>query len=190
MGLNDVVTFESGVSDDRIVELYNEAEMVVVPSLYEGFSIPAIESMACGTPLITTTGGALPEVVGPSGEAAITVAPNDPDALAAAILLVLRDPALRAALGAAGRARVLKGFTWRVAAEGCVEQYRALLEDNARAAHDASVAGSASAASSVAPAGSAAKAKSVLASTAKNASGAAKGATEFAKTHAKNLGRK
>jgi glycosyltransferase involved in cell wall biosynthesis len=134
LGLEDIVTFESGVSDDRIVELYNEAEMVVVPSLYEGFSIPAIEAMACGTPLITTTGGALPEVVGPCGEAAITVPPNDPGALAAAVLQVLRDPDLRARLSAGGRARVLKGFTWRVAAEGCVAQYRAELEDRARAA--------------------------------------------------------
>ena len=133
LNLDDVVTFESGVSDDRIVELYNEAEMVVVPSLYEGFSIPAIEAMACGTPLITTTGGALPEVVGPSGEAAITVPPNDPDALAEAILEVLRSPELRARLSAGGRARVLNGFTWRVAAEGCVAQYRAELEDRARA---------------------------------------------------------
>jgi glycosyltransferase involved in cell wall biosynthesis len=137
LGLNDVVTFESGVSDERIVELYNEAEMVVVPSLYEGFSIPAIEAMACGTPLITTTGGALPEVVGPSGEAALTVPPNDPSALAEAILRVLRDPGLRKHLGEAGRARVLNGFTWRVAAEGCVAQYRATLEDRARAQHDA-----------------------------------------------------
>lgn len=132
LGLNDVVTFESGVSDERIVELYNEAEMVVVPSLYEGFSIPAIEAMACGTPLITTTGGALPEVV---GDAALTVPPNDPEALAAAILKALRDPALRQRMGEAGRARVLNGFTWKVAAEGCVEQYRALLEDRARAGH-------------------------------------------------------
>jgi glycosyltransferase involved in cell wall biosynthesis len=134
LGLTDAVTFESGVSDERIVELYNEAEMVVVPSLYEGFSIPAIESMACGTPLITTTGGALPEVVGPNREAALTVPPGDPEALAAAILEMLRSPELRARLGAAGRARVLNGFTWRIAAEGCVTQYRALLEDRARAA--------------------------------------------------------
>jgi glycosyltransferase involved in cell wall biosynthesis len=133
LGLTDAVTFESGVSDERIVELYNEAEMVVVPSLYEGFSIPAIESMACGTPLITTTGGALPEVVGPNREAALTVPPGDPEALAAAILEMLRSPELRARLGTAGRARVLNGFTWRIAAEGCVEQYRALLEDRARA---------------------------------------------------------
>ncbi len=141
LGLEDVVTFESGVSDDRIVELYNEAEMVVVPSLYEGFSIPAIEAMACGTPLITTTGGALPEVVGPSGDAALTVPPNDPSALALAILEVLRSPELRAKLSAGGRARVLRGFTWRVAADGCVAQYREELDAQARAAHDSAGAG-------------------------------------------------
>ena len=141
LGLEDVVTFESGVSDDRIVELYNEAEMVVVPSLYEGFSIPAIEAMACGTPLITTTGGALPEVVGPSGEAALTVPPNDPSALADAILEVLRSPELRAKLSAGGRARVLRGFTWRVAADGCVAQYREELDAQARVAHNNTKAG-------------------------------------------------
>lgn len=139
LGLNDVVTFESGVSDDRIVELYNEAEMVVVPSLYEGFSIPAIEAMACGTPLITTTGGALPEVVGRNGEAALTVAPNDPESLAIAILEMLRSAELRGRLGAAGRARVLQGFTWRVAAEGCLEQYRARIDECDRAKHDAAM---------------------------------------------------
>ncbi len=67
LGLNDIVTFQSGVSDERMVELYNEATVAVVPSLYEGFSLPAIEFMACGTPLVTTTGGALPEVTGPTG---------------------------------------------------------------------------------------------------------------------------
>ena len=54
----------SGVSDERIVELYNEAQIAIVPSLYEGFSLPAIEAMSCGVPLIATTGGALPEVLG------------------------------------------------------------------------------------------------------------------------------
>ncbi len=68
----------SGVSDERIVELYAEAEIAVVPSLYEGFSLPAIEAMACGVPLVTTTGGALPEVVGPPGDGAMLVPPADP----------------------------------------------------------------------------------------------------------------
>ena len=64
LGLADAITFVSGVSDDRIVELYAEAELAVVPSLYEGFSLPAIEAMSCGVPLVATTGGALPEVAG------------------------------------------------------------------------------------------------------------------------------
>jgi hypothetical protein len=94
---------------------------------------------------------------------------------------------------------VLKGFTWRIAAEGCVEQYRALLEDNARAAHDASVArsGVGSGASSgvgsgvgSGPSNGAAKAKNILTSATKTVSGATKNATEFAKTQAKNLGGK
>ena len=71
------IEFVSGVTDERIVELYAEAEIAVVPSLYEGFSLPAIEAMACGVPLVTTTGGALPEVVGPSGDGAMTVPPGD-----------------------------------------------------------------------------------------------------------------
>ena len=66
-------TFVSGVPDERIVELYAEAELAVVPSLYEGFSLPAIEAMACGVPLVATTGGALPEVVGTDGETALLV---------------------------------------------------------------------------------------------------------------------
>jgi glycosyltransferase involved in cell wall biosynthesis len=139
LGLNDIVTFESGVSDQRMVELYNEATVAVVPSLYEGFSLPAIEFMACGTPLVTTTGGALPEVTGPDGEAALTVPPNDPSALAVAIGRMLDSTELRAEMSARGRRRVEQRFTWRVAAEGHVEQWRLRLEDVERARHDAAV---------------------------------------------------
>ncbi|MBK5224162.1 MAG: glycosyltransferase family 4 protein, partial [Acidimicrobiia bacterium] len=75
LGLSDHIEFVSGVTDQRIVELYAEAEMAVVPSLYEGFSLPAIEAMACAVPLVATTGGALPEVVGTDGITARTVEP-------------------------------------------------------------------------------------------------------------------
>ena len=131
LGLGPTVKFVSGVSDDDIVRLYNEAEVAVVPSLYEGFSLPAIEAMACGTPLVATTGGALPEVVGPSGQAGLLVAPNDPGALAGALAQALDDAELRARLGAAGQARVLERYTWRKCAEGCVDNYFALLEEMA-----------------------------------------------------------
>ncbi len=103
LGLNGAVEFVSGVSQDRIVELYAEAQVAVVPSLYEGFSLPAIEAMACGVPLIATTGGALPEVVGPNGETAITVEPNNADELAVAITTALNDPEMRERIGEAGR---------------------------------------------------------------------------------------
>jgi glycosyltransferase involved in cell wall biosynthesis len=137
LGLGDAVRFVSGVSDQRLVELYAEAEVAVVPSLYEGFSLPAVEAMACGVPLVATTGGALPEVVGTDGETGLLVAPGDPGELALAISRALDDAGLRARLGAAGRERVLERFTWRATALGTVEQYRALLEDHDKARVDA-----------------------------------------------------
>jgi len=127
LGLRDIVTFESGISDERVVELYAECELAIVPSLYEGFSLPAIEAMASGAPLLATTGGALPEVVGTSGETARLVPPDDPGALAGAIVELLEDPALRARMSEAGRLRVLDRFTWRATAEATVAAYRRLL---------------------------------------------------------------
>jgi len=103
LGLEDIVTTITGVSDEELARLYGEAQVAVVPSLYEGFSLPAIEAMACAVPVVATTGGALPEVVGVSGETGLLVEPNDPDALVAAISRLLDDEALRRRLGANGR---------------------------------------------------------------------------------------
>src|SRR5215510_5655273 len=107
LGLRDVVSFITGVPERRIIELYSEAELAVVPSLYEGFSLPAIEAMSCGVPLVATTGGALPEVVGADNDTALLVPPGDSEALAAMLRRALDDPALRARIGPAGRDRVL-----------------------------------------------------------------------------------
>jgi glycosyltransferase involved in cell wall biosynthesis len=131
LGLRDAVTFVTGVPEQRIIELYSEAELAVVPSLYEGFSLPAIEAMSCGVALVATTGGALPEVVGTDGDTALLVPPGDSDALAARIRTALDDPDLRARVGAAGRQRVIDRWTWRHTAVGTVEQYRALLHETA-----------------------------------------------------------
>jgi len=136
LGLGDAVQFVSGVSDERIVELYGEAEIAVVPSMYEGFSLPAIEAMACGTAVVATTGGALPEVVGRHGESGMLVPTADPSALAAQIVDVLEHPELRDRLGEGGRRRVLDRFTWRRTAEGTQEHYWLELEDHAKRLHD------------------------------------------------------
>jgi MMP alpha-(1->4)-mannosyltransferase len=127
LGLRSHVEFVAGVPDERIVELYAEAELAVVPSLYEGFSLPAIEAMVSGTALVATDGGALPEVTGRDGDTVLQCRAGDADALAAAIRRGLDDPELRARVGAAGRRRVLDRWTWRRCAELTVEQYRDVL---------------------------------------------------------------
>nr|WP_202505218.1 glycosyltransferase family 4 protein [Streptomyces sp. SID1046] len=130
-GLQDAVRFVKGITDAELVDLYRSAQIACVPSLYEGFSLPAAEAMATGTPLVATTGGAIPEVAGPDGETCLAVPPGDAGALAAALGRVLGDPQLRARLGAAGRERVLTRFTWAAAAKGTVAHYRAAIEQAA-----------------------------------------------------------
>ena len=137
LGLDGAVEFVTGVTDERIVELYAQAQAAIVPSLYEGFSLPAIEAMACGVPVVATTGGALPEVVGPDGESARTMPPGDPSALAAMTVEVLGDAPQRARLGESGRVRALELFTWRAHAVGLVEVWRAEFDDHARRARHA-----------------------------------------------------
>jgi glycosyltransferase involved in cell wall biosynthesis len=121
------IQFVSGVTDERIVELYSEAELAVVPSLYEGFSLPAIEAMCSGTPLVATDGGALPEVTGADGDTVFRCRKGDADDLSRAIREALDQPEARARVGAAGRQRVLERWTWRRCAELTVEQYREVL---------------------------------------------------------------
>ncbi|MER7619883.1 glycosyltransferase family 4 protein [Streptomyces sp. NPDC126503] len=123
-GLGGAVEFVKGISDAELVDLVRSAQISCVPSLYEGFSLPAAEAMATGTPLVATTGGAIPEVAGTDGETCLAVPPGDAGALAAALGRLLGDAELRARLGAAGRARVLDRFTWARAAQGTAELYR------------------------------------------------------------------
>jgi len=129
LDLVDHVEFISGVPDQTIVDLYAQSEVAVVPSLYEGFSLPAIEAMSCAIPLVATTGGALPEVTGTDGDTVYSVPPGDSNALAAALRTVFDHPAEAAAIGARGRARVAERWSWRRTAERTVDQYRALLAE-------------------------------------------------------------
>jgi glycosyltransferase involved in cell wall biosynthesis len=131
LGLRDHVEFVTGVPEARIIELYSEAEVAVVPSLYEGFSLPAIEAMACACPLVATTGGAIPEVVGADDETALLVAPGDSEALAARIRDALDRPDHARSVGLAGRQRVVGNWSWHHTAERTVEQYRILLGQDA-----------------------------------------------------------
>ncbi|OON76744.1 glycosyl transferase family 1 [Streptomyces tsukubensis] len=132
-GLADRVEFVKGISDAELVDLVRGAQVACVPSLYEGFSLPAAEAMATATPLVATTGGAIPEVAGNDGETCLAVPPGDAGALAAALRRLLDDPELRRRLGAAGRERVLARFTWARAAQGTAELYRGAIAEQSAA---------------------------------------------------------
>ena len=129
LGIGRHIRFTGRVSDLDFVCHYARASMAVVPSMYEGFGLPAGEAMACGVPVISTTGGALPEVVGDAG---IMVPPGDSDALARAIIDLLDHPNRAAELGQAGYRRVQDHFTWKRAAEKSVEAYRETIDDYRR----------------------------------------------------------
>lgn len=118
---HEFVTFTGRIADEDFATYYGKTTMAVVPSLYEGFGLPAGEAMACRVPVISTTGGALPEVVGDAG---ILVPPGDAKALENAIIGLLDDPAKRERLANAGYERVKKLFTWHNTARQVVDVYR------------------------------------------------------------------
>jgi glycosyltransferase involved in cell wall biosynthesis len=121
LSLGERVRFVSGISDDELGELLSSAEIAVVPSLYEGFSLPAVEHMASGTPLVASRTGALPEVVGDAG---ILVEPGDAEELAAVFRRLHDSDGERERVGAAGHARVQERFTWSAVARATVGHYR------------------------------------------------------------------
>jgi glycosyltransferase involved in cell wall biosynthesis len=128
LGLEDCVRFVSGVSDTELVELMGSAEVACVPSLYEGFSLPTAELMACETPLVVSRAGAIPEVVGADGLCADLVTPGDVAELYDALGALLDDPARRARMGAAGRRRVLERFSWHAVAAATAAAYQRGIE--------------------------------------------------------------
>ncbi len=129
LSIGDAVRFVHGVSEEELVELMGSAELACVPSLYEGFSLPTAELMACATPLVVSRAGAIPEVVGPEGLCAEVVTPGDVGELKAAIEGLLDDPAKRARLGAAGRQRVEEMFSWRAVAATVAQAYQDVIEE-------------------------------------------------------------
>ncbi|MBN1260595.1 MAG: glycosyltransferase family 4 protein, partial [Anaerolineae bacterium] len=124
LDLHDHVRFTGFVPEADLPALYSGADLFVFPSLYEGFGLPPLEAMACGTPVVCSNAASLPEVV---GDAAITVDPHDTEALADAIRRVLDDPALQETLRAKGLARA-KQFTWEKAARETLAVYRKVLQ--------------------------------------------------------------
>lgn len=129
LDIGNLVNFTGRISDAAFVKEYAKSTIAVVPSLYEGFGLPVGEAMATGIPVISTTGGALPEV---AGDAAVLVPPADPDALSDAIIDLLDNPQKAEALGKAGFNRVQEHFTWKNAALKTVEAYREVIRDHNR----------------------------------------------------------
>jgi len=124
LSLRDSVRFVTGISDTELAGLVASSELAVVPSLYEGFSLPAVEHMASGTPLIASRTGALPEV---TGDTALLVSPGDAEELAAAIRRLQDSPREREQLAAAALTRVQERFAWSAVARATVAEYHATI---------------------------------------------------------------
>ena len=129
LGIADAVSFVSGLTDEQLAATVGSAEVACVPSLYEGFSLPTVEAMACGTPLVVSRAGAIPEVVGPDGLCADLVTPGDVGELALALEALLDDPERRERMGRAGRTRAETEFSWRAVAEATVEVYQRAIDE-------------------------------------------------------------
>jgi glycosyltransferase involved in cell wall biosynthesis len=134
LGLEQAVHFTGRVTDVEIARRYAGASVAVVSSLYEGFGFPAGEAMACEIPLVSTRGGALPEVVGEGGRTGLLVDTASVGALVDGIGSLLDAPTeVRVAMGEAARERVMGLFTWRRTAERHVEVYRELIAEREHA---------------------------------------------------------
>jgi glycosyltransferase involved in cell wall biosynthesis len=127
LGVGERITFVHGITTQQMVDYYAQAEVAVVPSVYEGFGLPAGEAMSCGVPLVSTDGGALPEVVGDAG---IIVPVKNSVAIAEAVDGLLQSPERRQQLATAGRKRIEDKFCWHLAAEQMTEFYREVLKKN------------------------------------------------------------
>jgi glycosyltransferase involved in cell wall biosynthesis len=124
------VTATGSVSRDAVAREIREADILVNPSLSETFGMALVEAMASGVPVISTRVGGMPEVI-EDGVTGLLIPPDDPASLAHAIQALLRDPARRQAMGAAGRERALNHYTWEAVASQTGALYRSLLAGEA-----------------------------------------------------------
>jgi glycosyltransferase involved in cell wall biosynthesis len=122
-GLTDRVRFVSALSDRELADLIASAQLLAVPSLYEGFSLPAVEAMACGTPVLASDVGALPELVGADGRCGVLVPAGDEEALATELAALLAAPDHCAALGEAARRRAVETYSWSAVARATADVY-------------------------------------------------------------------
>lgn len=132
LGIGDIVHPTSGLSDAELAALLASAEVVAVPSRYEGFSLPTVEALACGTPVVACHAGALPEVLGTDGSQGLLVPPDDVEALVQGLASLLDDPQRRSQMGQAARRRAEETFSWRAVAARTVEAYHDAQEAAAR----------------------------------------------------------
>lgn len=139
LGISDIVHTSSGLSDAELAELFASAEIACIPSLYEGFSLPAVEAMASGTPIVASRAGALPEVLGADGECADLVTPGDVGELTFALDRLLSSPERRQWLGTAGRRRALDVFSWESVAAQTVRVYEQAIARTGRVHSDIEV---------------------------------------------------
>ncbi len=128
LGLGDRVRFTGKLPLEELVQRYRRARVLVMPSLFEGFGLPVAEAMACGTPVIASRAGSLPEVVGEDQEAGMLVPPGDPESLSESIHRVLSQPRLEGGLAARARNRVERLFSWEKTARRTVEVYEWAIE--------------------------------------------------------------
>ncbi len=128
LAIGGSVRFVTGLSDTDLAAVVGSAEIACVPSLYEGFSLPTVEAMACETPLVVSRAGAIPEVVGEDGVCADLVPPGDVGELEAALGRLLDDPARREAMGRAGRRRARERYSWRAVAEATAAAYQRAID--------------------------------------------------------------
>ncbi|NKY50128.1 glycosyltransferase family 4 protein [Nocardia vermiculata] len=120
LGLSDIVTVSSGLSDEALAELLASAQISCIPSMYEGFSLPAVEALSSGTALVASRAGALPEVVGDCAE---LVEPGNVGELTGVLAKLLDAPRRIDELGAAGRHRALTVYSWEAVAAQTVSVY-------------------------------------------------------------------